>query len=241
MHVIIVRWKERENHIRCRLWKYSTSIQVFILIIELVYQCLQMSSLCIHGVSLQCQMNLLHWKYLFQKKESKEWKKRRGEFLPDPAPLCDCCCWAARLDVTWGGCGGTQKQWGKRSRDREDGIKEGGINVGGKRKRQDWEKWNKKNWVVAIPIKTLLAQWVQWNLWGVMNEHRGIVMKSPRKTEVWFKQMQYIKSSELLWLSLHSIIWQIIHIDTLLNHLLKKKKDYLTVNILTPKYEFVTI
>lgn len=198
---------------------------------------LQMSSLWIHGVSSLCQMNLLYWKCLFEKKESKEWKKRRGEFLPDPAPLCDCCCWAARLDVTWRGCGGTQKQWGKRSRDREDGIKEGGINVGGKRERRDWEKWNKKELSSSISHQKLIGtmgsvkplrspEWTQRNSNEIPKKNRGVIQTGSQK--------RYIKSSELLWLKsfVLTLYWTTYS---------KRMKDYLTVNILTPEYEFVGI
>lgn len=65
------------------------------------------------GASLLYQLNLLHRKWVFVKEERRDQKRWTHAILPDPAPVCDCCCcWAARLDVTCGGCrgAGTQKK-----------------------------------------------------------------------------------------------------------------------------------
>lgn len=89
------------------------------------------SAVC-HSVPDQFIIQKVH---LCEERQRREWKRRRGEFLPDPAPVCDCCCWAARLDVTWGGV------WGERraseGRRAMTGMDEGGrYQWGRERERQ---------------------------------------------------------------------------------------------------------
>lgn len=63
-----------------------------------------------------------------------EGESRGGEFLPDPAPVCDCCCWAARLDVTWGQKGQHgASEWRRATMTVKTGQMERVISGGGRR------------------------------------------------------------------------------------------------------------
>lgn len=168
------------------LWKYSASTLVFIPIIMLVCQSLQMSSVCTHMVLL-CNTGWIYYteKWVFVKEGRRDEKRWTEEFLPDPAPACDCCCccWAARLDVTWGGCngGGGREANAEKVRGAVTGIRRK------KRGKWMWEEESAKGEgghgmrIIRMSIK--IKQPFQ-NLWTQQVQNiKELVMKS---TEGWF-------------------------------------------------------
>lgn len=140
-----------------------------------VSKCHLCVSAACHAVPDQFIIQKVH---LCEERRRREWTRRRGEFLPDPAPVCDCCCWAARLDVTCVCVGGNAEQV-REEEPWQERMKEGGISGGGRGRDRVKTNRIKKNKVVAVAIKNFYAQWVQWSLWGVLNEHRAASNEIP--------------------------------------------------------------
>lgn len=170
-----------ENYTCCRLWKHSTSTKVFIPILMHVCQCLQMSSLRIRSVSC-CARSIY---YTESASLWRETEKRMDEterwVLTWPCPslwllLLGC---TTRCHLRGCVCVGGNAEQVREEEPWQERMKEGGISGGGRGRDRVKTNRIKKNKVVAVAIKNFYAQWVQWSLWGVLNEHRAASNEIP--------------------------------------------------------------